>query len=492
MAFNRRGFLQSATGMIAVSTGDKALAEEIDRAVYREPRFQRVQTAPVQQAMPVCCVLTPFGLKWDPSGRTIDFANVYGNMIVPAVREAGFELSLAQEQKSGERASRQIFDRLLQSDHMIVDVSDRNPDLSYELGIRHALRPSGTTVVCAEGAVRPFYDGATRIISYKLDRAGRLVDPQARVRELREQLRQARSNPQDDSPLFRLVSYSPKLEVDRARSDVFRAGVAYSDAIADRLRNAVRQGKAAVLQAAADPAFANLDDAGAGTVVELFLSLRSVSAFPEMVDLYRRMPSTLQRAPLIREQLAVAQQRTGELQNAIRTLQVALADNPNSEGYGLLGRIYKDLWTAAKAAGSPESVRFLRDAINAYYDGFQVDWRDAYPGINAVTLMEMEKSPDPRQRELLPVVRYAATQSVKEQPDYWDHATLLELAVLARDRAEASRKLSDALATSWEKWQLESTARNLALIRDVRRERGEDTDWIADIEERLIRANPGR
>jgi hypothetical protein len=104
----------------------------------------------------------------------------------------------------------------------------------------------------------------------------------------------------------------------------------------------------------------------------------------------------------------------------------------------------------------------------------------------------MERSPDPRQRDLLPVVRYAAIQSVKEQPDYWDHATLLELAVLARDQAEAGRKLADALASSREKWELESTARNLALIRDVRRERGEDIGWIAEIEERLRAANPGR
>jgi uncharacterized protein DUF4071 len=138
--------------------------------------------------------------------------------------------------------------------------------------------------------------------------------------------------------------------------------------------------------------------------------------------------------------------------------------------YGLLGRVYKDHWTAAKAAGNPDAARFLRDAINAYHDGFQADWHDAYPGVNAVTLMEMEPSPDPRQRELLPVARYTATQSVKEQPDYWDHATLLELAVLSRDQAEARNKLNDALASTWERWQLESTARNLALISGARRD----------------------
>ena len=444
----------------------------------------------MQQAVPLCCVLIPFGLRLDPAGRMIDFAHVYDNMITPAVRNAGFQVARAHEPETGERVTRQIIDRLLQSDHVIVDVSDRNSDISYELGIRHALRPSGTTVICAEGAARPFYDGATPMIWYRIDKSGRLVTPDSNMRELYDRLRKARNDPEDDSPVFQLVTYAPRLEVDGVRTAALQAAAVSSDDIEDRLRAARSQGQAAVLQVAADPIFADLGGADTSAVLALFLSLRDVGAYGQMIALYRRMPTTLQRGPLMREQLALALHRTGDQQNAIEALNAAIADNPSSETYGLLGRIYKDLWSAAKADRRPEAGQFLREAIKAYYEGFQVDWRDAYPGVNTVTLMEMEPTTDPRQRELLPVVRYAAIQSVKEQPDYWDHATLLELAVLARNIAEAGTKLNDALATSWQKWQLESTARNLALIRDVRRERGEDTDWIAEIEDRLLRATP--
>ena len=46
--------------------------------------------------------------------------------------------------------------------------------------------------------------------------------------------------------------------------------------------------------------------------------------------------------------------------------------------------------------------------------GFQADWRDAYPGVNAVTLMEMQDKPDPPiQAEILPVVRYSAPQKAR-------------------------------------------------------------------------------
>ena len=45
---------------------------------------------------------------------------------------------------------------------------------------------------------------------------------------------------------------------------------------------------------AADPAFANLNDAEAGIVVDLFLSFRAVEAHQDMIDLYHRMPAPLQ------------------------------------------------------------------------------------------------------------------------------------------------------------------------------------------------------
>ena len=82
-----------------------------------------------------------------------------------------------------------------------------------------------------------------------------------------------------------------------------------------------------------------------------------------------------------------------------------------------------------------------------------------------MTLMEMQDKPDPRQAEILPVVRYAALQKAKRSVDYWDHATLMELAVIGRDLADAEDKLSDLLASapSTAPWQLETTERQMRL-----------------------------
>jgi hypothetical protein len=102
-----------------------------------------------------------------------------------------------------------------------------------------------------------------------------------------------------------------------------------------------------------------------------------------------------------------------------------------------------------------------------------------------VTLIEVLPKPDPRQEEILPVVRYASARKAGRNPDYWDHATLLELAVLARDRDDAEEQLGEALALARAGWNLETTARNLRLIGEMREGRGEDVGWIHQIAQSL-------
>ena len=70
------------------------------------------------------------------------------------------------------------------------------------------------------------------------------------------------------------------------------------------------------------------------------------------------------------------------------------------------------------------------------------------------------------------------------EADYWDHATLLELAVLAGDIDAAG----DALAAIRERWEPETTARNLRLIREAREARHESVSWIGDAEQALLAA----
>jgi hypothetical protein len=84
------------------------------------------------------------------------------------------------------------------------------------------------------------------------------------------------------------------------------------------------------------------------------------------------------------------------------------------------------------------------------------------------------------------VVRYGVQRKVaKGKPDYWDYATLVELAVLENHRAGALKALSLALSSIREKWQPETTVPNLRLIREKRESRGIASSSAKEIEDEL-------
>src|SRR6185312_14267395 len=134
----------------------------------------------------------------------------------------------------------------------------------------------------------------------------------------------------------------------------------------------------------------------AGVIIDLMLSFRAVGSregCEELVKLVQRMPKELQQARMVREQLGFALNRAGRAEDAERVLSEVITEfGASSETNGLLGRVYKDLWEGAKKAGRDLEARgYLKCAIAAYRAGFEADWRDPYPGINAVTLMEMQE-----------------------------------------------------------------------------------------------------
>jgi hypothetical protein len=204
----------------------------------------------------------------------------------------------------------------------------------------------------------------------------------------------------------------------------------------------------------------------AAVTIDLLLSYRAVGAFDAMVDLVREMPTAVASSVLVREQYAFALNRVGQDVEATSVLlDVLKRHGPSSETLGLLGRIYKDRWTQAVKSGSAAASGYLQKAIDTYRLGFEADWRDAYPGVNAVTLLELQEPGQQAIGELLPVVEYSARRRLDQAgEDYWDHATLLELAIIARR----------TLAQGPEPWMRKSTAGNLRLIAQARERAGED------------------
>jgi len=434
---------------------------------------------------PLCFILMPFGSKPAPSGLTVNFDAVYENLIKPAVIAAGLEPLRADEEMAGGIIHRPMFERLVLCEYAVADLTTANANVFYELGLRHAVRPWATQLVFAEGLGQlPFDVAMLRALPYKLGVDGKPTDVEKSCAALTLRLQDAR-HANTDSPIFQLLDGFP--DIQHLKTDVFRDRVRYADEMKSRLAAARKANRDAVHQV--EQALGDIAHVEAGVVIDLFLSYRAVKAWGDMVALVERMARPLAETVMVQEQFGLALNRAGRSDDAEQVLLALIARRgPSSETYGILGRVYKDRWeVAAKAGNAPLAGGMLVKAIDAYLKGFEADWRDAYPGVNAVTLMELKELPDPRRTRLLPIVAFAVEQRIAQgKPDYWDYATLLELAVLAKDQIAADLALANALANVREPWEPETTARNLRLINEARGRRGEAHDWAEMIEKALV------
>lgn len=437
---------------------------------------------------PLCFVLMPFGQKAGADGVVIDFDKVYSALIAPAIVSANLEPIRADQEITGGIIHKAMFERLILCRYAIADLTLANANVFYELGVRHAFRPATTVQLIAEGSRLPFDVQMQRTLPYRLGKDGS-PDPagvEATQKAIAAFLLAARDGVQD-SPIFQLLDKLPPPHVDHLKTDLFRDQVQYSETMKSRLAAARKTGPDAVRDIERE--IANLPDCDNGVLIDIFLSYRATKAWSNMVALAGRMPPPLAQTALVREQVAFALNRLGQSEDAEGVLRKLIDERgASSETYGLLGRIYKDRWEKASKGGpAPVAREYLAQAIQAYLNGFEADWRDAYPGVNAVTLMELSDPPDERRLKILPVVRYAVEQKIaKGKPDYWDYATLLELAVLSMDEAEAGKWLGKALVSVREKWEPESTCRNLRLIRESREKRGVLPPWLMEVEELLL------
>jgi hypothetical protein len=432
---------------------------------------------------PLCFVLMPFGEKPDGMGGTVNFDAVYENIIRPAVTEAEMEIIRADEELEGGIIHKPMFERLILCEYAVADLTTANANVLYELGIRHAARPKSTALVFAKGFRLPFDVAPLRGIPYQLSAGGIPSQVSGTRRLIKERLLEAR-NQNKDSPIYELIEDYP--DVDHTKTDVFRERVNYSIGIKAQLQEARNKDSKALhaIEETLDP----LEGQEIGVAIDLLLSYRAVRSWSDMIRLVEKMPSPLSESILVKEQFAFALNRNGDKKQAENLLLDLIKNRgPSSETYGILGRVYKDQWKdATEKERHTVAQGFLRKSIEAYLKGFETDWRDAYPGINAVTLMEVTEPKDTRQHEIIPVVSYAVKRRIESgEPDYWDYATLLELSILANNEDSANKTLADTLAHIRESWEPETTADNLSFIRTAREQRGEDATWILAIEQEL-------
>ena len=176
-------------------------------------------------------VIRPFGGKTLSSGLAIDFDRVHGELVGPALVANGLAGGTTEVIDESGGIREDMFGLILEADLVVCDISMSNPNVYYELGVRHALRKHGTVLIKAKATeaapgkakgtadATPFDILTERYLSYDS------TDPAATRARLVDVIRATLATEREtDSPVFKML---PKLpEPDRATIGVVPVGLA--------------------------------------------------------------------------------------------------------------------------------------------------------------------------------------------------------------------------------------------------------------------------
>ena len=152
-----------------------------------------------------CFVVMPYGKKPIPgTDDGFDFDKVYRVIMQPAIRAADLEPDRADESASSGLIHSEMFADLRDQPVVLVDLSLHNPNVFYELGIRHVMAQRGTVLICESSTRLPFDIALSRVIKYEYDGKAFDYEEAERVKPLlTSALREATRRP--DSPVHAML-----------------------------------------------------------------------------------------------------------------------------------------------------------------------------------------------------------------------------------------------------------------------------------------------
>ena len=432
-------------------------------------------------------VAMPFGIK-----EGIDFNRIYLELIKPALEEEGFEVFRADEERRAGEIRTDMFQELLLADLVVAELSIDNPNVWYELGVRHALRARGVVQIKSkkrEGM--PFDVYTDRKLSYHVKDG--VPDPDF----LSEDKAALRTMCRETVLSWYGLKISPvyhhlrsleepswkKLRVGEAR-EIWEKHEAWES----KIRVAGQKQRPGDILVLADE----------GPIQALrFEAYRT--AGKALMDLGRFSfgLEQIEKALSVDPKDLTASQHKGILLGRLRKIESAkewmrslVRDNPeDSETLAHLGRVEKEAWIQAWRGGRDKTKEqmakdaayedsLLQEAIDPYLQGFMLNPTHYYSGINALTLLHLLKhlTGDNKHAEKLKAleggIRWAIESALsKETPsfkDYWARVTLGDLEVLVGDIPIIEKSYKYAIAVSENNWfELDSSRQQLLILEDL-------------------------
>ncbi len=421
-----------------------------------------------QPIKPVAFVIMPFGTKrpdvveGEVIPDEIDFDQLWDDVFHPVLAET--HTPIRADQDFGPLIIVDMIERLTAADLVIADITLRNANVYWEVGVRQAAKPIGCVLVAAEWA-RPAFDlDQVRQVRYPLPQSplpGPGIEQAKRV--IKDGLAKMANS---SSPVFEAVPDFPSpnplnlssFQEYAAEMENFRTRVALI-----RGAGADKASATAELVAQNPPG----EPRSKAVVWEMLGLIRDHLGWEDLIEYIRGLPESLRDDPDVIEQQFLAVSKAGRSQEAAIQLERMIERlGQTGERCGLLGGRYKQLWKEAPE-GSTDARRFLRKSIEAYENGMYTDLNQYYCASN---LPRLYRSLDPEDDELrekaarATAITLAACDRARQldREDEWLKPTLLG-AAFEEGQLEKARQLVEEIEDEGNhvEWKLTSTMDDL-------------------------------
>jgi hypothetical protein len=440
-------------------------------------------------------VIMPFGEKKAADGTAIDFNLVYSELLAPAIRAAGLAPHRADADRRGGSIHLDMFQDLLLAEFVVADLTLDNPNVWYEIGVRHALRAGGTVLTYAMRDRLPFDIAGQRMQRYTL-KDGKLVPDllekeRAALKEAIEATLGAWRG-RRASPVYQQLPSLKEPDWKTLKvgdvNEFWQALEAWESRVEVARRN---QRPGDILVLAEETPNSVLEFEALRTAARALVRLnRPLFALSVLERARHFEPDDVEARQL--EGIALGRaQRYAEARETLRRLAEKRQDG---ETLGLLARTWKDEWTQIwkahpqrkldPVAAARDTAATLQSAASAYVEAFRAAPSDYYPGINALTLGRLWEHLTSR-RSRLPLaliadgVGWAASAAIERNKDYWSLATRAELALIQNRKDDAIDDYSEAaaLAVANRDWfALDSSSQQLDFLGELKLQ----TDIVAE------------
>ncbi len=435
----------------------------------------------------------PSGLRTCPDGDAIDFERIYRELIRPALEDAGMHIVRGSAGFPGGESGRADLQSLVIADLVLVDLSTDDPDVWYQLGIRHALRPRGVVLVSGGRPLDAFTRYTDRTLIYRLRDA---VPDAMRVRADRERLCDMVEATRESwhghkgSPVFHLMPHLPESGLEGLRVDAAGEFWEQHGRWQQRLDHACRHGRVGDLLVLADEAPVAAFRAAAWIRAGEVLRRQQCCSFAlEQLEkglaITPHDPKGLHEKGRCLHQLALDPDSTLDFDAVRSHFRAMLQQAPSdADTWWLLGRVEEDAWRAGwqNETGNAERRRelaragdtVLRAAINCYETAFRGDHKHYRAGARALLLMRLYEHLTGATfyrttfDDMLGAVRFAAQCENGAAALYQARACLAELQMLSGSTSASQKAYEGAAAICDSDWHaLDATRSSLQLLRTM-------------------------